>query len=95
MSSLTTPLTLIAAVKEIEDVAITTADRKLNLPLRDLEKVTLGNEHLIKRSGRSRRSIGISTLWFLLVKIPIIVIVLLITCAWLCLRCRKKKDLAK
>jgi hypothetical protein len=30
MSSLTTPLTLIAAVKEIEDVAITTADRKLN-----------------------------------------------------------------
>lgn len=29
MSSLSTPLTLIAAVKEIEDVAITTADKKL------------------------------------------------------------------
>ncbi|PTD03567.1 hypothetical protein FCULG_00001155 [Fusarium culmorum] len=94
MSSLTTPLTLMAAVKEIEDVAITAVDRKLNLPLRDLEKVAL-DKLPIKRSGRSRRSIGISTLWFLLVKIPIIVIVLLITIAWLCVQSRKKKDLAK
>ncbi|RGP81487.1 hypothetical protein FLONG3_356 [Fusarium longipes] len=60
MSTLTTPLTLIAAVKEIEDVAITAADRKLKLPLLDPEKVTLRNGHS-KRSG-SRRSIGISTL---------------------------------
>ncbi|CAG7563802.1 unnamed protein product [Fusarium equiseti] len=91
MASLPTPLTLI---HEIEDVAITTADKKLNLPI----SKPLGNDPQTKLSGRSRRSgrsIGISTLWFLLVKIPIIVVVLLITCAWLCLQGRKKKEVVK